>query len=165
MRYVLFALCLLLVGCGARTETEGDSLREQVSESHTTTKEVTVHTPTANGGYIIEKTTTTDATAGERSKTASKESTHTAPDAATNALIAGGARLAGAVIGPAVSSATGGLLGGDNITEMLKLLIAGGVAAYGGAKASQAKQLREERDFHKGDADHAYKRLEERGAV
>jgi hypothetical protein len=153
MRAALFLVLLCFTGCGSETRTDADTKREMVSESHTTTKEVTVHTPTADGGFIVEKTTTTDTTAGERSTIASREVARTAPDAATNTLIASGAKVAGA----AVNAATGGAGGG-----LVETLIVAGVTllmgTIGGAKHAQAKQLREERDTHKEDAREGWER-------
>lgn len=146
---------LLLSGCGSETRTDGQGTREQVSESHTTTKEVTVHTPTADGGFIVEKTTTSDTTAGERSTTASRESIRTAPDAATNALIGSGARIAGAVM----NKATGGLLPGGTGTA-ISALITAAITAWGARRAGEARQLREERDFHKDDAEKGWSKFE-----
>lgn len=146
------------MGCGAETRTEADSKREMVSESQTITKEVTVHTPTANGGFITEKTITADTTAGERSTTASKELTRTAPDAATSALIGSGARIAGA----AMNAATGGIGLGEGLGVGLAALLTASVTAWGASKSAESKQLRQERDFHKGDADEAYKKLDAR---
>jgi hypothetical protein len=154
--FLLLALSLLIAvlsGCGAETRTDRESQREQVSESHTVTKEVTVHTPTADGGFIVEKTTTTDTTAGERSKTVGQESQRTAPDAATRALIATGGRLAGQVVNAATGGTGGGLVE-LGVTAAISALL----SAYGGAKHAQARQLREERDFHKDDAEKGWQR-------
>jgi hypothetical protein len=153
MRYLLMIAVLILVGCGAETRTESENKREMVSESRTVTKEVTVHTPTAEGGFIVEKTITTETTGGERTTSAAQENTRTAPDAATRGLIATGARIAG----HAVSAASGGGIGGEGVATLITALITAGVSAYGAAKHTQAKQLREERDFHKDDAEKGWK--------
>lgn len=149
---VLFAL-LMLVGCGSETRVEADSKREVVSESHATTKEVTRHTPLENGGFVVEKVITTDTTGGERSATTSRESTKTAPDVSTTALANGLGNIAGAVM----NKASGGMVP-EGTGTLISALIAAAVTAYGGMKHGQAKQLREERDFHKADADEGWHR-------
>lgn len=149
IRSLLFACCLLLAGCGAETRTDTATKREVVNQSRTVTKEVTVHTPTADGGFIIEKTTTTETVGGEQVTSSAQESTRTAPDAATRALIATGARVAG----QAVSVATGGAVGGDWVATGITGLVTAALTAYGAAQHANAKRLREERDFHKDDAE------------
>ncbi len=149
MRNLLLILSLLLIaGCGADTRTEGDSKREMVSESHTTTKTTTRHTPTEDGGFVVETVTQTDTTAGERSATTHQQTTHTQPDAGAQLLTGTAGRIAGAVM----NKASGGIIPEGTGTALTGLLAAA-VAAWGASKSSQANQLRQERDYHKGESD------------
>lgn len=151
-------IALALSGCGTETRTDSEAKREKTSESRSVTKEVTVHTPTADGGFIVEKTTTTDTTAGERVTSTSAETARTAPDAATRTLIASGGKIAGAVVNAATG---GGLTGAGGLVEIgVTSAITAILAGYGAAKNAQAKQLREERDFHKDDAEKGWSKFE-----
>ena len=153
---LLVVAILILCGCGSETRTDGDTKREMVSESHTTTKEVTVHTPTADGGFIVEKTTTTDTTAGERTATTNRETARTAPDDATRSLIGSGARM----IGVAASVGIGGIGLGEGLGAGLAALLTAGVTAWGAAKNSEAKAERKRAEEHKADADAGWTKYE-----
>jgi hypothetical protein len=139
--FVLF----MLTGCGTQTDVRIGTK----SQAKTVTKEVIRETPLANGGKLVERTLTTDQVSDENTT----EKTTTGLDASTNAL----AGTLGQVVGAAVAPATGGLGGGLvelGVTAAVTALLSG----YGAAKHAQARQLREERDFHKDDAEKGWQR-------
>lgn len=135
----------LLIGCGTQTDVRIGTK----SQAKTVTKEFIRETPLANGGKVIERTLTTDVVSDENTS----ERTTTGLDPSTAGLVS----TFGQVAGAAVSSATGGLGGGMvelGITAAVTALLSG----YGAMKHGQAKQLREERDFHKADAEEGWHR-------
>ncbi len=166
MRTSTFVLCLAaffllcLSGCGTRTDTTADKQTGTKSQARTVTKEVIRETPLANGGKVIERTLTTDVVSDENSTQTSRERMDTGLDAGTTGMVNALGQVAGAVIGAPVSAATGGLFDGNGIATAITALVGAGVTAYGASKAAESKQLRQERDFHKDDADKAYRQLE-----
>ena len=137
IRYSLIFLCFILCGCGNSRTTSQDGYQ---------VKEVTKETPTQDGGRIIEKTITHQ---GQSDST-----TKTTADDATNALIGSVAPILGSAFG--VATGTPGLPWGELLGGAATLAATGWAAL----KHGQAGQLKQERDFHKDDADQAYKKLE-----
>ena len=127
----------LACGCG-NTRTTGN-------DGHSI-KEVTKETPTQDGGRLIEKTVTYQ---GQ-----SDQTTKTTADDATNAIIGSVAPILGSAFG--IATGTPGLPWGELLGGAATLAATGWAAL----KHGQAGQLKQERDFHKDDADQAYKKLE-----
>lgn len=138
--WVGLAFLLVLAGCG-ETKTQSKTV------DHSVTKTETVHKPTADGGWVERTVTTRDGTSDADSVT------RTEADASAKAFIGAVAP----VVGTAISAATGtpGLPWG----EILSGAAVAAATGWAALKHGQAGQLRQERDFHKTDADTAYKKL------
>ncbi len=154
---ILFALLFVCSGCGTRTDNDDQRRSSTASKQQTVTKEVIRETPLANGGKVIERTLTTSVVSDERTDERTTGTMSTGLDADTSAMASTMGRIAGAVVGPAVSQATGGILSGGEIAAALSAITGAGIAAWGAKRAGEARQLREERDFHKDDAEKGWK--------
>lgn len=140
-RALLIFLCVILCGCGNTRTTSKDGYQ---------VKEVTKETPTQDGGRIIEKTITHE---GQSDST-----TKTTADDATNAFIGSAAPLIGSAFG--IATGTPGMPWGE---------ILGGVATvaatgWAALKHGQSNELKRQVEFHKSDADDAYKKLDNANA-
>ncbi len=141
---VLFGL-FMLTGCGTQTDVRIGT----TAKAKTVTKEVIRETPLANGGKLVERTLTTDQVSDENTT----EKTVTGLDRATNNLVSTLGQVAGAAVAPATGGMGGGLVE-LGVTAAVTALLTG----YGAAQQAKAKQLREERDFHKDDAEKGWQR-------
>ena len=140
MRFFLIFLACILCGCGTTKTATTDGYRVH---------EVTKETPTTDGGRLIEKTVTHDGQATTIETTT--------PDAATAGIIGSLSPIVGSVIGAATGTTGfpwGEIVGG-----------AAAIAATGWAalKQGQSGELKKQVDFHKTDADEAYKKLNAEG--
>jgi hypothetical protein len=155
MRFALFVICLLMVGCGAETRTEGKSQRDTSGTGRLVTKEVITTVPLENGGTRTERILETITTNQETETASDQAITRTGPDDRTQGLISGIGSLAGQAFSVATGNPSGTLIG----TGIAGLLTAA-VTAWGASRNAQAKQLREERDFHKDDAEKGWSKFE-----
>lgn len=130
----------MLAGCG-ETQT-----RTKV-ETHNVTKTTKTHTPTANGGWV-EKTVVV-----QHGTEDSDSLTKTKLDAEAEAFIGPIAATAGATIG--AGTGTPEVPWG----QIISMLVTNAGVGWAALKHGQARQLEQERDFHKTDADQAYKKL------
>lgn len=132
-------ICLLFSGCGTTKTSTTDDYRVH---------EITKETPTADGGRIIEKTVTHDGQATTET---------TMPDSATAGFIGSVAPFLGGAIG--VATGTTGLPWGELLGGAATLAVTG----FAALKQGQSAELKKQVDFHKNDADEAYKKLNAEG--
>lgn len=137
IRYSTILLVFVLCGCGNTRTTSSDGFQ---------VKEVTKETPTQDGGRVIEKTITHQGQSDSLTKVTA--------DDATNALIGSVAPLIGGVVGAVTG--TPGLPWGELLGGAATIAAAGWAAL----KHGQSNELKRQVEFHKNDADDAYKKLD-----
>jgi hypothetical protein len=135
---LLIAWVMALGGCGeSQTRTK--------ATGHSMAKTTTTHQPTVDGGWVEKTITIRD------SEDNSDSETKTSADDATKAFI-------GTVGGPLIGAVTGTPgLPWDKILGGAALTAATGWAAL---KQGQAAERQKQVDYHKADADEAYKKLD-----
>lgn len=141
-RFMVLLICLFLLdGCGVT--------RKNGTDGHQV-KEVTKETPTADGGKVIEKTVTYNSQQEEVERSEA--------DPTFTNVVGTMAPFAGSVIG--MATGTPGLPWG----EILGGLATSVAVGWGALKHGQGNGLRDQVEFHKNDADEAYKKLLEASA-
>lgn len=167
---LLVALLVVFTGC-TESNTRSEQQKDAQTDRHETiTVSGTVSVPLPQGGALpVPVNLTIERNGSETKSEVSHESSQTKTQMDGAAI----AQQLGAVVGKtmdaAISRLTGFQIGptqpanplggvGDLTKEVL--LLAG--AAYAAHQRGKSNQLEQERDFHRNDADQAYKKLDAR---
>lgn len=158
MRYVTFFLLIsiFLSGCTesrATSESQNQSKETTKKVGKLVTKEVVVQTPLENGGLHIERTLVTD----EVEDTGTDKTIKSGGIEVVRSGLDDSGKSVMNVVG-AVSKAGTGIVGGNGLVEGGLALAITLAASWAANRHAAARQLKEERDFHKADADEGWKR-------